>query len=107
MKILNNHGVGLKVSCLNPKQQKAYNPFPAGYKYTNPQGGVFDFTALHFSEDNLDKASVSIDLEKQECTFLSLDILHAGVGNTPNKRLRKYDVPARKIEYVMILKPIF
>jgi len=106
MKIHDKYGSGLKVSCLDPRQQKIFNPFPADYKYTNPQGGVFDFTALHFSEDNLDKASVSIDLKKQKCVFLGLDILHAGVGNTPNKRLPEHCVPAQKIEYVMVLKPI-
>ncbi len=107
LQVLDENGAGLKITCVNPKALATHNPFPADFEFSNPLGGLLHFTALPYREADLDKAEVSIDLTKRDFTCLSVDVLHAGVGNTPNKRLEEYNVPVEDVEYVMVFQPVY
>ena len=104
--IANASGDGLHICCGVPGVQHFQKVFPSDTEVSNPQGGVFEFTALPYSEKQLESAKVTSDLVKIERTYLTLDIMHAGVGNLPNRRLEEYKVPSKSISYVFLYEPM-
>lgn len=73
---------------------------------------LFDFSALHYSQDDLDRevrdGAHTIDLEKSEKIFLNVDWKQMGVGGDDSWRARThaaYVLPSEPIEYSFIIVP--
>ncbi len=107
MSVSNPSGTGLHFICINNLQGKQkLQVFPNGRNLQNPQGTTFNFTALPYSEKQLEKAGVTNKLKETGYTYLTIDIAHAGIGNLPNQRLPEYMVKAEDITYVLIVEPV-
>lgn len=107
VRIFNDQGRGLRISSPGIEDNdSARSIFPSGARLDNALGGTFQFTALPFSESELESALLTRDLVKSGRHYLTLDILHAGVGNLPNFRLLPYQVPAVDTQYVFLFEPL-
>ncbi len=107
LSIRNQDGLGLLVRCAMPSEKDLKRfVFPENAELANPTGGRFEFTALPYSEGQLESASVTHELRPTGRTFLTLDIAHAGVGNLPNQRLDEYKVHPKDVTYALVLEPL-
>ncbi len=107
LSIRNQEGLGLLVRCAMPSEKELKRVvFPENSELANLSGGRFEFTALPYSESQLEAASVTHDLKPTGRTYLTLDIAHAGVGNLPNQRLDEYRVHPKDVTYALVIEPL-
>jgi beta-galactosidase len=74
---------------------------------------TIDFSALHFSQDQLDRevrdCAHTIDLERSEKVFLNVDWKQMGVGGDNSWGARphaEYVLPSAPMEYSYIISPL-
>lgn len=70
-------------------------------------GEEFDFTALHYTGENIADARHPIDLKRHESVFLRLDAAHAGLGTARcgPTTLDKYQVQCKENRFAFVFKP--
>ncbi len=73
---------------------------------------LFDFSALHYSQDDLDReqrdGAHTVDLEKSDQVFLNIDLKQMGVGGDDSWGARThaaYLIPPGPLEYSFIIVP--
>lgn len=70
-------------------------------------GDEFNFTALHYTAEDITNTAHPTDLKKREDVFLRLDTAHAGLGTARYgpATLKKYQVPYKVTSFAFSFTP--
>ena len=102
-------GVGLNISRLSDRAMgSAYASYlPGGKGFGNSEAGQFEFTAIPYTEAELEQADHTKDLPAVTKTVLSLDAEHAGVASHPRPaRLPEHEVQAKDSSFLFLFRPV-
>ena len=70
---------------------------------------VFEFTASHYSTENIDKAKYVTELIKEKETYINIDYKQSGVGSNScgPKLAKQFRIDEKHIDFTFRMKPIF
>ena len=109
LEVMNKSGLGLHIKRLEEANLgREYSDYlPGGNAYTSASMSQFEFTAIPYTENELEKADHTIDLPAVNKTVLSIDAEHAGVASHPRpQRLPEHEVKAQNKSFVFIFTPV-